>query len=69
MNTKLQKNYNLYYFSESDLIPGLATFVACLVMQLEVGIAIGVGTNVTFILYHAARPKISVEKLKVNLEK
>ncbi|XP_011496529.1 PREDICTED: sodium-independent sulfate anion transporter [Ceratosolen solmsi marchali] len=49
---------------KSDLIPGVGTFIACLVLQLEVGIACGVGLNVMFILYHAARPKISVEKLK-----
>ncbi|XP_012273591.1 sodium-independent sulfate anion transporter [Orussus abietinus] len=48
---------------KSDLIPGLGTFIACLVLQLEVGILCGVGLNVLFILYHAARPKISVEKL------
>lgn len=51
--------------AESDLIPGLATFIACLVLQLEIGILCGVGINILFILYHAARPKISVEKLKV----
>ncbi|XP_058806512.1 sodium-independent sulfate anion transporter-like isoform X4 [Phymastichus coffea] len=49
---------------KSDLIPGLGTFVACLVLQVELGIAIGVAVNVLFILYHAARPKISVEKLQ-----
>ncbi|XP_043279166.1 sodium-independent sulfate anion transporter [Venturia canescens] len=48
---------------KSDLLPGLGTFIACLVLQLEVGILCGVGLNVLFILYHAARPKISVEKL------
>lgn len=51
--------------SESDLIPGLGTFIACLVLQLEIGILCGVGLNIMFILYHAARPKISVEKLTV----
>ncbi|XP_031777541.1 sodium-independent sulfate anion transporter isoform X2 [Nasonia vitripennis] len=49
---------------KSDLIPGLGTFIACLVLQLELGIACGVGINVLFILYHAARPKISMERLK-----
>ncbi|XP_011144186.1 sodium-independent sulfate anion transporter isoform X2 [Harpegnathos saltator] len=48
---------------KSDLIPGLGTFIACLVLQLEIGILCGVGLNIIFILYHAARPKISVEKL------
>ncbi|XP_035777855.1 sodium-independent sulfate anion transporter-like isoform X1 [Anopheles albimanus] len=48
---------------KSDLIPGLGTFIACLALPLEMGILFGVGLNVVFILYHAARPKISVERL------
>uniref|UniRef100_U5EHL8 Putative sulfate/bicarbonate/oxalate exchanger sat-1 n=1 Tax=Corethrella appendiculata TaxID=1370023 RepID=U5EHL8_9DIPT len=48
---------------KSDLIPGLGTFIACLACPLEIGILFGVGLNVVFILYHAARPKISVETL------
>jgi sodium-independent sulfate anion transporter 11 len=48
------------------LIPGVATFIACLVLPLEYGILIGIGINLMFILYHAARPKISVEKLTVT---
>lgn len=48
---------------ESDLVPGVGTFVACLVLPLEWGILIGVGLNVIFILYHAARPKLTTELL------
>ncbi|SPP80152.1 sodium-independent sulfate anion transporter [Drosophila guanche] len=48
---------------KSDLVPGVGTFVACLVLPLEWGILIGVGLNVIFILYHAARPKLSTELL------
>ncbi|XP_046603494.1 sodium-independent sulfate anion transporter isoform X1 [Neodiprion virginianus] len=48
---------------KSDLIPGIATFLACLVLRVEIGILCGIGINVLFILYHAARPKISVEEL------
>nr|XP_003702458.2 PREDICTED: sodium-independent sulfate anion transporter isoform X2 [Megachile rotundata] len=48
---------------KSDLIPGVGTFIACLVLKLEIGILCGIGINILFILYHAARPKISVEKL------
>ncbi|XP_011689517.1 PREDICTED: sodium-independent sulfate anion transporter [Wasmannia auropunctata] len=51
---------------KSDLIPGVGTFIACLVLQLEIGILCGIGINILFILYHAARPKISVEKLKTH---
>ncbi|KAB0793384.1 hypothetical protein PPYR_13004 [Photinus pyralis] len=48
---------------KSDLIPGLGTFIACLLLPLEIGILIGIGINLLFILYHAARPKITVERL------
>ncbi|XP_018345354.1 PREDICTED: sodium-independent sulfate anion transporter [Trachymyrmex septentrionalis] len=51
---------------KSDLIPGVGTFIACLILQLEIGILCGIGINILFILYHAARPKISVEKLKTH---
>lgn len=46
---------------KSDLIPGMGTFVACLVLRLEIGILVGIGINILFILYHAARPKIAIE--------
>jgi sodium-independent sulfate anion transporter 11 len=48
---------------KSDLIPGLAAFFACLVLPLEMGILVGIGINVVFILYHASRPKIHMEKM------
>ncbi|XP_057666058.1 sodium-independent sulfate anion transporter [Diorhabda carinulata] len=49
---------------KSDLILGFATFIACLALALEIGILVGIGINILFILYHAARPKITVEKLR-----
>lgn len=48
---------------KSDLILGVATFIACLILRLEYGILVGVGINLLFILYHAARPEIEVEIL------
>ncbi|XP_066159016.1 sodium-independent sulfate anion transporter-like isoform X2 [Euwallacea fornicatus] len=51
---------------KSDFFLALATFIACLVLPLEIGIIIGIGLNLLFILYHAARPKISVETLKTR---
>ncbi|ENN75938.1 hypothetical protein HUJ04_007466 [Dendroctonus ponderosae] len=51
---------------KSDLFLGVCTFVACLVLPLEVGILVGIGLNVLFILYHAARPKISIERLTTS---
>jgi len=53
-------------FAESDLIPGLATFFACLVLPLEIGVLIGIGLNLVSILYHAARPKLLIEVHKVS---
>ena len=54
-------------FTESDLIPGIGTFVACLVLPLEIGILVGIGINILFILYHAARPKIAIENQTVSI--
>ncbi|XP_060522922.1 sodium-independent sulfate anion transporter isoform X2 [Cylas formicarius] len=48
---------------KSDFFLAIVTFVACLVLPLELGILVGIGINLVYILYHAARPKISVEKL------
>lgn len=51
---------------KSDLIPGLGTFIACLVLPLEQGVFIGVAINLIFILHQAARPKINIERLKTK---
>lgn len=56
----------LFNFSESDLIPGLVTFIACLALPLEIGIMLGVGVNMAFILHSAARPKLNIEHLTVS---
>lgn len=52
--------------TELDLIPGIGTFVLCLTLPIELGILTGVVVNIIFILYHAARPKFSVEMLKTE---
>ncbi|XP_049853772.1 sodium-independent sulfate anion transporter-like isoform X3 [Schistocerca gregaria] len=51
-------------YTENDLIPGFATLFACLILQLELGILVGIGFNVVFILYNVARPKIMIETKK-----
>ncbi|XP_050432121.1 sodium-independent sulfate anion transporter-like [Adelges cooleyi] len=51
----------IYRSKKSDLIPGLSTFVACLLLPLEIGVLVGIGLNLMSILYHAARPKISIQ--------
>ncbi|XP_063230914.1 sodium-independent sulfate anion transporter-like isoform X2 [Bacillus rossius redtenbacheri] len=49
-----------------DLLPGVGTFIACLVLPLEIGIVVGIAINILFILYHTARPKISIEMSYTN---
>ncbi|XP_063231704.1 sodium-independent sulfate anion transporter-like isoform X2 [Bacillus rossius redtenbacheri] len=46
-----------------DLIPAFATFISCLCIRLELGIVIGIGINVLFLLYASARPTVRVEKV------
>lgn len=58
---------NFCNISESDLILCLVTFVSCLVLPLEIGILIGVVINIISLLHSAARPKISIETLKVMI--
>lgn len=45
-----------------DLIPAFATFVCCLFIRLELGIVIGIGINLLFLLYASARPTLNVHK-------
>ncbi|XP_034193153.2 sodium-independent sulfate anion transporter isoform X1 [Osmia lignaria lignaria] len=45
-----------------DLIPAIATFLCCLFIRLELGIVIGIGINVIFLLYASARPSLRVHK-------
>ncbi|VVC45753.1 SLC26A/SulP transporter domain,STAS domain [Cinara cedri] len=56
----------IYRSKKSDLIPGLATFFACLILPLEIGVLIGIGLNLVSILYHAARPKLMMEVHKTR---
>lgn len=54
---------HIFVHIETDLIPGLGAFFACLALPLEIGILTGIAINMAFILYHTARPKITVERL------
>lgn len=56
----------IYRSKKSDLIPGVFTFVACLFLPLEIGVLLGIGLNLMSILYHAARPKISIQEYKTR---
>ncbi|GJQ72248.1 hypothetical protein Trydic_g3339 [Trypoxylus dichotomus] len=48
---------------KTDLIPAFATFLSCLFLRLELGIVVGIGINVVFLLYASARPSVLVEKV------
>ncbi|XP_077257214.1 sodium-independent sulfate anion transporter isoform X2 [Temnothorax americanus] len=45
-----------------DLIPAVTTFLCCLFIRLELGIVIGIGVNLLFLLYASARPTLRVHK-------
>ncbi|XP_011313714.1 sodium-independent sulfate anion transporter isoform X2 [Fopius arisanus] len=45
-----------------DLIPAVITFICCLFVNLELGIVIGIGVNLLFLLYASARPSLKVIK-------
>lgn len=46
--------------SELDIVPAVVTFVSCLMLRLELGIVIGIGVNLVFLLYASARPSVRV---------
>lgn len=52
--------------SKKDLIPMLVTFVFCLIIGVEYGILLGVGTNLIFLLYPSARPSVHVDKCNTD---
>jgi sodium-independent sulfate anion transporter 11 len=49
-----------------DFIPFLSTLLCCLFFSLEYGILIGIAVNLLFVLYPAARPKITIVKEKIS---
>ncbi|XP_055851243.1 sodium-independent sulfate anion transporter-like [Episyrphus balteatus] len=49
-----------------DLIPGFGAFIACLVLPLQIGIFVGIGINMVFILYYSARPKVNLNALETS---
>ncbi|KAG5888753.1 hypothetical protein JTB14_021500 [Gonioctena quinquepunctata] len=53
----------LWRTKKMDLIPLTVTLVCCLLINLESGILIGIATNIVFVLYSSARPKIEIEEL------
>ncbi|XP_069957468.1 sodium-independent sulfate anion transporter [Cherax quadricarinatus] len=50
----------LWRSKKTDLIPLIATFLACLLWGLEWGILIGIGVNLSMLLYSIASPTVNV---------
>lgn len=53
--------------TEIDWIPLWGTFIACLLLGIEIGILVGVVIDVILLLYYNARPRITVQKISVKL--
>lgn len=47
---------------KADIVPAVVTFGACLLLRLELGIVIGIGVNLAFLLYASARPSVAVAR-------
>lgn len=56
----------IWKINRMDLIPLLATFFACLVLGMEIGILVGIVSDVLLILYYTARPKILIDTVSVD---
>lgn len=54
-------------FIELDLIPLTATILSALLLNLEYGILIGLASNMIFLLYTSARPKLNIEETSVGV--
>ncbi|KAJ8967613.1 hypothetical protein NQ314_002731, partial [Rhamnusium bicolor] len=52
----------LWRTKKIDLIPLTVTLICSLALSLEYGILIGIATNMIFLLYASARPKLEIEK-------
>ncbi|XP_066250639.1 sodium-independent sulfate anion transporter-like [Euwallacea similis] len=49
-----------------DLIPFFVTLISSLLLSLEYGMIIGIATNLLFILYDSARPKLYFERITLE---
>lgn len=48
------------------MIPFTITLICCLLLSLEYGIFIGIATNMVFVLYSTARPKLQIEEVRTS---
>ena len=57
---KFSDLFVIFRSNKVDIIPYVATFVACLLLGLEYGIAIGVNISLGILLYQMARPRVTI---------
>lgn len=56
----------LWRCSRRELLPGAITFVVSLAIGVELGLLLGVGVDVGYLVYRAARPALTVSKLRTT---
>uniref|UniRef100_A0A1I8M775 Sodium-independent sulfate anion transporter n=1 Tax=Musca domestica TaxID=7370 RepID=A0A1I8M775_MUSDO len=56
----------LWRCSRRELLPGAITFVVSLAVGVEIGLLLGVGADVAFLVYRVARPVLTVNKLSTT---
>ena len=56
----------LWRCSRRELMPGAITFILSLLVSVEIGLLVGVLSDLAFVVYRAARPVLSIEKLLVS---
>lgn len=52
----------LWRCSRRELLPGAITFILSLLFGIELGLLLGVATDIAFLVYRAARPALCVNK-------
>jgi len=61
---ELSKIKLIWNTNRTDTLPLITTILACLFVGLELGIMIGIGSNIAIELYISSKPKISIEIVK-----
>ncbi|KAF2904133.1 hypothetical protein ILUMI_02044 [Ignelater luminosus] len=56
----------MWKINKIDWIPLWGTFIACLLLGIEIGILVGVVIDVILLLYYNARPRVTVQKISEN---
>ena len=58
----------LWRCNKRELVPGAVTFILSLAIGVELGLLVGVLTDLAFVVYRTARPEITVDVATVNLK-